>query len=290
MIQSMTGFGRVIVPIQEKSVSIEIKSLNSKQADAFIRMPSAYRDLEIDIRNYLKSELKRGKIECTIDFDNANAHKTEINTELAKEYFEQLQQLTRDLNLSVSDATLFDRILTMPQVLITSKDDIEQEELDSLWAGIVEVTKKLTTFRKQEGESLYKDLLSNVLHIESLLQDVAPYEEERIEKIKERLRNNLEKLSAKHDNERFEQELLYYIEKIDINEEKVRLTNHCNYFKKTLESKEDFVGKKLGFISQEMGREINTLGSKANHTLMQNIVVQMKESLEKIKEQVLNVL
>lgn len=290
MIQSMTGFGKAIIPIKEKSINIEIKSLNSKQADTFIRIPTAYREIEMEIRNYLKSELKRGKIECIIDTENNTVHKTEINTTLATEYFEKLQQLATSLNLDIPNTDIFNTVVNSPQILTTSKDSIDEEELKELWNAIASVVTKLKNFRIQEGKSLHEDLLSNVKHIENLLSQVIPYEKERIEKIKERLKDNLENISVSFDNERFEQELLYYIEKLDINEEKIRLTNHCKYFKETLDSKEDILGKKLGFISQEMGREINTLGSKANHAIIQNIVVQMKEALEKIKEQVLNVL
>lgn len=290
MIQSMTGFGKIIVPIKNKKLSVELRSLNSKQADVFLRMPSKYRELEMDIRNNLKDRLKRGKIECIIDVDDEKGGHAEINTPLVKEYFSEFQQLSGELGLSVPDDQLLHTIMSMPQILTTAKEEIEDDEIELLHKGIGTAAEKLNAFRKQEGKSLEQDLLHNVLDIEELLNKIAPFEEERIVRVRERLHSNLENTNIQFDAERFEQELLFYIEKFDINEEKVRLINHCNYFKETIKSKEISVGKKLGFIAQEMGREINTLGSKANHAMIQNIVVQMKESLEKVKEQVLNVL
>lgn len=290
MIQSMTGFGKIIVPIKNKKLSVELRSLNSKQADVFLRMPSKYRELEMDIRNNLKDRLKRGKIECIIDVDDEKGGHAEINTPLVKEYFSEFQQLSGELGLSVPDDQLLHTIMSMPQILTTAKEEIEDDEIELLHKGIGTAAEKLNAFRRQEGKSLEQDLLHNVLDIEELLNKIAPFEEERIVRVRERLHSNLENTNIQFDAERFEQELLFYIEKFDINEEKVRLINHCNYFKETIKSKEISVGKKLGFIAQEMGREINTLGSKANHTMIQNIVVQMKESLEKVKEQVLNVL
>lgn len=290
MIQSMTGFGKIIVPIKNKKLSVELRSLNSKQADVFLRMPSKYRELEMDIRNNLKKWLKRGKIECIIDVDDEKGGHAEINTPLVKEYFSEFQQLSGELGLSVPDDQLLHTIMSMPQILTTAKEEIEDDEIELLHKGIATAAEKLNAFRNQEGESLEQDLLHNVLDIEELLNKIAPFEEERIVRVRERLHSNLENTNIQFDAERFEQELLFYIEKFDINEEKVRLINHCNYFKETIKSKEISVGKKLGFIAQEMGREINTLGSKANHAMIQNIVVQMKESLEKVKEQVLNVL
>lgn len=290
MIQSMTGFGKIIVPIKNKKLSVELRSLNSKQADVFLRMPSKYRELEMDIRNNLKNWLKRGKIECIIDVDDEKGGHAEINTPLVKEYFSEFQQLSGELGLSVPDDQLLHTIMSMPQILTTAKEEIENDEIELLHKGIGTAAEKLNAFRRQEGKSLEQDLLHNVLDIEELLNKIAPFEEERIVRVRERLHSNLENTNIQFDAERFEQELLFYIEKFDINEEKVRLINHCNYFKETIKSKEISVGKKLGFIAQEMGREINTLGSKANHAMIQNIVVQMKESLEKVKEQVLNVL
>lgn len=290
MIQSMTGFGKIIVPIKNKKLSVELRSLNSKQADVFLRMPSKYRELEMDIRNNLKDWLKRGKIECIIDVDDEKGGHAEINTPLVKEYFSEFQQLSGELGLSVPDDQLLHTIMSMPQILTTAKEEIENDEIELLHKGIGTAAEKLNAFRRQEGKSLEQDLLHNVLDIEELLNKIAPFEEERIVRVRERLHSNLENTNIQFDAERFEQELLFYIEKFDINEEKVRLINHCNYFKETIKSKEISVGKKLGFIAQEMGREINTLGSKANHAMIQNIVVQMKESLEKVKEQVLNVL
>lgn len=290
MIQSMTGFGKIIVPIKNKKLSVELRSLNSKQADVFLRMPSKYRELEMDIRNNLKDWLKRGKIECIIDVDDEKGGHAEINTPLVKEYFSEFQQLSGELGLSVPDDQLLHTIMSMPQILTTAKEEIEDDEIELLHKGIGTAAEKLNAFRRQEGKSLEQDLLHNVLDIEELLNKIAPFEEERIVRVRERLHSNLENTNIQFDAERFEQELLFYIEKFDINEEKVRLINHCNYFKETIKSKEISVGKKLGFIAQEMGREINTLGSKANHAMIQNIVVQMKESLEKVKEQVLNVL
>ena len=288
MVQSMTGFGKSRVSIPGKNISIEIKSLNSKQQDFSVRMPGTYKSKEMSIRKMLQKELFRGKVECNINVEltgEASNHK--INKQLIKSYFEQMTPL-----LSSSEMTpeVLSIIMRMPDVMNSEREELEQEEWEILKNGLSDALKNIVDFRKEEGASLEDDLLKRVSAIENGLEDVKRHDKIRVENMKERLNTSISEIKDNLiDKNRFEQEVIYYLEKLDINEEKVRLAQHCKYFKDTLVSEIE-KGKKLGFIAQEMGREINTVGSKANNAEIQKIVVLMKDSLEKIKEQVLNVL
>jgi uncharacterized protein (TIGR00255 family) len=288
MIQSMTGFGKARVSIPGKNISIEIKSLNSKQQDFSVRMPGTYKSKEMDIRKLLQKSLFRGKVECNINVEfTGESSSYKINTDLVKSYFEQIKPL-----LSSSEMTpeVLSTIMRMPDVMNSDKNELEQQEWDALKKGVSEAINNIVDFRKDEGASLEDDLLIRVSAIENGLEEVRKYDSVRIENMKERLSNSISEIQKDLiDKNRFEQEVIYYLEKLDINEEKVRLAQHCKYFRDTLLSEIE-KGKKLGFIAQEMGREINTVGSKANDAEIQKTVVIMKDSLEKIKEQVLNIL
>lgn len=291
MILSMTGFGKAEGNFENKNIAIEIRSLNGKQLDIYTRIPNEYKDKDLEIRNFLKEKMQRGKVDFSLTVTTTAEEGTkELNQQLAKQYYEQLATLSAEIGLPIANANILDTLVRMPDVVATKEVVIDDSQWAELWEVINEAVANLNEFRQQEGQSLQQDLLANVSTIENLLKEVLVYENERIETVKQRIGEQLDKLKIEIDKERFEQELIYYLEKLDINEEKVRLSNHCQYFRETILSEEDSVGKKLGFIAQEMGREINTLGSKANHTMIQQLVVQMKEALEKIKEQVLNVL
>lgn len=290
MIQSMTGYGKSECEICEKKLVIEIKSLNSKQLDLSLKMPSFLREKEQKIRTKILNRATRGKIDLMIYF-NSTAKNTanQINTEILKSYADQIKEASKILNISEPDDP-WPLLLHFPDVLKSENIEITDEEWDTIDKNINTALDEFTAFRVQEGNMLQKDLSEKVTNIETLLSEIEKYEEERIEKVRKRIHDELiESGITNYDKNRFEQEIIYYIEKLDINEEKKRLANHCKYFKKTLEEKSG-QGKKLGFISQEIGREINTMGSKSNHSEMQKIVVSMKDNLEKIKEQVLNVL
>jgi uncharacterized protein (TIGR00255 family) len=284
----MTGFGKARVSIPGKNISIEIKSLNSKQQDFSVRMPGTYKSKEMDIRKLLQKSLFRGKVECNINVEfTGESSSYKINTDLVKSYFEQIKPL-----LSSSEMTpeVLSTIMRMPDVMNSDKNELEQQEWDALKKGVSEAINNIVDFRKDEGASLEDDLLIRVSAIENGLEEVRKYDSVRIENMKERLSNSISEIQKDLiDKNRFEQEVIYYLEKLDINEEKVRLAQHCKYFRDTLLSEIE-KGKKLGFIAQEMGREINTVGSKANDAEIQKTVVIMKDSLEKIKEQVLNIL
>ena len=288
MVQSMTGFGKAYVGLPGKNISIEIKSLNSKQQDFSVRMPGTYKSKEMNIRKMLQKALFRGKVECNINVEfTGEASNYKINKELITSYFEQITPL-----LSSSEMTpeILSIIMRMPDVMNSDKEEIEEKEWKVLESGIYEAIKNIVDFRQEEGTSLEHDLLKRVSAIEHGLEDVKKHDTIRVENMKERLNTSISEIQEDLiDKNRFEQEVIYYLEKLDINEEKVRLTQHCKYFRDTLEGDIE-KGKKLGFIAQEMGREINTIGSKANNAEIQKIVVLMKDSLEKIKEQVLNVL
>lgn len=291
MIQSMTGFGKAELEINNKKVTIEIRSLNSKQLDINTRIPSLYKEKDIEIRKEISEALQRGKVEFNIFIESlGETSNAIINKPIIKAYYEQLNAIGQELGLNINDG-IMQVITRLPDAV-----KIQFEELDETeWKVILESVRKaladLVTFRKQEGISLYNDIKANIQNIQRLQAEVEPFETERVARVKERLRDGLKELemNGNVDSNRFEQELIFYIEKLDINEEKVRLTNHCNYFIETMEQ-EGSQGKKMGFIAQEIGREINTMGSKANHSELQKIVVQMKDSLERIKEQVLNTL
>ena len=289
MIQSMTGFGRAILMLPQKKIIVEVKSLNSKQLDISIRIPSVYKEKELSIRSFLSSSLRRGKIELSVFVENIGSESTyKINKDLVEAYIKSLQEFGDNM---VPHGELLAIAMKLPDVMKLECKELEKEEWDAIMKTIGEAVESLIDYRKAEGLSLEKDLRMKIQAIDTLHDQVPKYEQERIETIKERISTKLNDVleSVDFDRDRLEQEMIYYIEKLDISEEKVRLKNHCVYFIETINS-HDNNGKKLGFISQELGREINTMGSKANHSEIQKLVVQMKDSLEKIKEQVLNVL
>ena len=291
MIQSMTGYGKATVTFGEKKIHVELKSLNSKALDLSVRMAPLYREKEMEIRNQISKALERGKVDFSLWIEKEAAEAaTPINAALMNNYYEQIKHITATTDIPMP-ADLFATLLRMPDVL--TKVDI-QELSDEEWAivrqAIDEAITQITNFRIQEGAALEKKFHEKLDNIEALMKDIEPYEMERVTKIRERITAALEKtISVDYDKNRLEQELIYYIEKLDINEEKQRLSNHLAYFRETMATGHG-QGKKLGFIAQEMGREINTTGSKSNHAEMQNIVVRMKDELEQIKEQVLNVM
>lgn len=291
MIQSMTGYGKATAVFGGKKIHAEIKSLNSKAMDLSTRIAPLYREKEMEIRNLIMKTLERGKVDfCLWIEKDADEAATPINTALVQNYYEQIKTISETCNIPLPD-DWFATLLRMPDVLTrVEAQELEEEE----WAVVQKVTTEalaqLVDFRKQEGAALEKKFTEKIDNIERLLKSIEPYEKERVAKIRERITEALEKtLSVDYDKNRLEQELIYYIEKLDINEEKQRLANHLKYFRETMAGGHG-QGKKLGFIAQEMGREINTTGSKSNHAEMQNIVVQMKDELEQIKEQVLNAL
>lgn len=291
MIQSMTGFGKVTAELPTKKVTVEIKALNSKQLDLSTRIPSIYKEKEMQIRSRLLQTLERGKVDFAIYIEYIGKEaSSQINQEAVMSYFAQLKELSDKLGISApSSWDELQLVLRMPDVIKTDPVEVDEDEWNVVKLAIDEAIQHLCDFRIQEGAMLQKLFTQKVSNIAALLNDVEPYEKERIEKIKGRILDNLEKLAVDYDKNRFEQEMIYYIEKLDVNEEKNRLDNHLKYFLETMETGHG-QGKKLGFIAQEMGREINTLGSKSNHADMQKIVVRMKDELEQIKEQVLNVL
>ena len=291
MIQSMTGYGKATAELPDKKINVEIKSLNSKAMDLSTRIAPAYREKEIEIRNEISKVLERGKVDFSLWIEKKETaeNATPINQVLVEGYYKQILAISQNLGIPVP-ADWFQTLLRMPDVMTkTEIQELTDEEWKMVHATVLDAISHLVDFRKQEGAALEKKFREKIANISSLLEKIAPYEKERVEKVKERITDALEKtLSVDYDKNRLEQELIYYIEKLDVNEEKQRLSNHLKYFISTMESGNG-QGKKLGFIAQEMGREINTLGSKSNHAEMQKIVVQMKDELEQIKEQVLNV-
>jgi len=285
MIYSMTGYGKSVLQLPTKKITIELKSLNSKNLDLNARMPSIYREKELAIRKSLADKLVRGKIDFSI-FVEATAEdtSTQLNTPVVKQYMAQLKDI-----VDTDDAKLLEMAVRFPDALNTVREEIDENEWNAISEGIDLATEDLVKHRLNEGKVLENDFNNRVATIADILDKVIEMDPERVEGVRERLKKGVEELREKYDENRFEQELVYYIEKFDITEEKVRLKNHLNYFVESINSK-DSNGKKLGFISQEMGREINTIGSKSNYAPMQQLVVQMKDELEKIKEQLLNVL
>jgi uncharacterized protein (TIGR00255 family) len=287
----MTGYGKAECLMPDKKLTIEVKSLNSKQLDTNMRLPALYRDKEIEIRQIISGTLERGKVECSFFYElSEEAMPGIINEQVVKSYYEQLYRISGELGLEAS-LELLSTVMRMPDTIRTERTELGDEEWDVVKDGLQQALRQVNGFRHQEGEALDRDLRERVGAITAKLSRVEEFEAERIGRIRERIGNNLAGIvvSEELDENRFEQELIYYLEKLDISEEKVRLSNHCQYFLETMEATGP-VGKKLGFISQEMGREINTLGSKANHADIQRLVVEMKDELERIKEQVLNVL
>lgn len=291
MILSMTGFGRSELELGQKKVTIEIRALNSKQMDIILKLPSVLKDKESDMRNEISKALIRGKVDVYVNYDgNEDEHGVAINKSIFKDYYKQISSLCEEIGIPVS-TDVVNSILRLPDTLKMEKAAITEEEWAIIFAGMEKAIQEVRQFRIQEGACLRDDILKRLSAIESLSEAIEPFEKTRIDKISARIKNNIEELVGydKIDKNRFEQELIYFIEKFDINEEKVRLNNHCKYFRDIVLN-EDFAGRKLGFIAQELGREINTIGSKANDSTIQQMVVQMKDELEKIKEQISNIL
>lgn len=285
MIQSMTGFGKHVIQLPSKKITVELKSLNSKSLDLNARMPSTYREKELELRKTIASSLVRGKIDFNLYVEiTGDETSSKVNEEVVRQYMKQLRAITNG-----DDIHLMEMALRLPDTLKTERDDIDPEEYKAIQRALTAALSEINIFRSEEGSVLEKDFLTRLQNLSMLLEQVVMMDPERIAGIRERLEKAVADLKTEVDANRFEQELIYYLEKFDITEEKVRLANHLEYFKTTLQS-EDSNGKKLGFISQEIGREINTIGSKANYAPMQQLVVQMKDELEKIKEQMLNVL
>lgn len=293
MIHSMTGFGKGIAQSDRFKVVIEIRSVNSKQADINLRVPSELRFLDMDFRKQLNDELGRGKIDLFLHLEQIHPEQgLQLDASAAAAYWERLQELVKATGIPMSDDPLR-TILKLPGVMLTEETESNPEEELAPVAkeALSEAIRQLKDFRAQEGEALYAGFVSNLKNITGYLNAVEPYEEERLVDVRQRLEEGLQKyVSVDYERSRLEQEMIFYIEKLDINEEKNRLRNHLHYFQETLDLPELGQGRKLGFISQEMGREINTLGAKSNHADMQKLVVKMKDELEQIKEQVLNVL
>lgn len=282
----MTGFGKSVEQLPSKKITIELKSLNSKSLDLNARIPSYYREKELSMRKLIAAALLRGKVDFSLYVEvTAEETSTVINKAVVTEYMNQLRQLDEHAN----PVELLKMAVRMPDSLKTEREEIDESEYDVILTALKQAIKELNEYRLAEGKVLEEDFLLRIKNISSLLNDVIGIDDERMISVKERLRKALDDLKEQVDENRFEQELIYYLEKFDITEEKVRLANHLDYFSKSLHSK-DSNGKKLGFITQEIGREINTIGSKSNFAPMQQLVVQMKDELEKIKEQLLNVL
>lgn len=291
MIQSMTGYGKASGTYNDKKIVAEIKSLNSKQSDISTRMAGLYREKEIEVRNLIAQELERGKIDFSLYFESFGKDtNNRINQLMVESYHEQIQSIANNTGITMPENSL-EIILRLPDVMKSEIVELDENEWIEVSKIITEAIQQLKVFRQQEGKSLEQVFRSKISNISNLLKEVEQYEAERIERIRARFIEGLQNLSDKfdYDENRLEQELIFYIEKLDVNEEKVRLQTHLDYFLETMD-KEQAPGKKLGFITQEIGREINTLGSKSNHSEMQKIVVLMKDDLEQIKEQVLNVL
>ena len=291
MILSMTGYGKATATYGSKKICAEIKSLNSKALDLSTRIAPLYREKEMEIRTLIAQSLERGKVDfCLWVEEDATLQGAPINRAIVESYHTQIKAISEATGIPVP-ADWFATLLRMPDVLTrTEVKELSDEEWAAARMAVMEAIEKLMDFRRQEGAALEKKFGEKLDNIERLLHSIAPYEQERTEKIRERILDSLQKnLGVEYDKNRFEQELIFYIEKLDINEEKQRLTNHLSYFRETMREGHG-QGKKLGFIAQEMGREINTTGSKSNHAEMQNIVVKMKDELEQIKEQVLNVM
>lgn len=285
MIVSMTGYGKSVLQLPSKKITIEIKSLNSKNLDLNVRTPSLYREKELGIRKMIASQLVRGKVDFNLYMEiTGEETSSQINKTVTKQYMKQLREV-----VDGDEIELLKMAIKMPDAVTTERDEIEEDEWKTIESEIKNTLDKIATYRAEEGKALNDDLSLRVKNISALLEDVIKMDPERVEGVRERLKKGVEDLKEKYDENRFEQELVYYIEKFDITEEKVRLSNHLEYFIKSINSP-DSNGKKLGFIGQEMGREINTIGSKSNYAPMQKLVVQMKDELEKVKEQLLNVL
>jgi uncharacterized protein (TIGR00255 family) len=286
----MTGFGKRTCELSHKNIIIQLRALNSKQLDVYTKMPGLYKEKDLEIRKLIAKELVRGKIELSFYIENTGEESNyRLNKELAKHYYEELSDLEKTLGIKQSE--YLSVLLKMPDVLKTELQELDETEWKKIRESMVSALKELNAYRENEGKAMEKDIVMRIKKILELLTAVEPHEKKRLETVKERITTDLKKYltDASVDKNRFEQEMFYYIEKMDITEEKVRLKKHCEYFLEIVE--QDIpTGKKLGFVSQEIGREINTLGSKANNVELQQIVVNMKDELEKIKEQLLNIL
>ena len=286
MIQSMTGFGKATLQLPSKKITVEVKSLNSKGLDLNVRMPSVYCELELGLRNEIALQLERGKIDFSIYIElNGEQTSTKINVPIVKAYINQM----REVIANADETELMKMAVRMPDALKTERDEIDENDWIEIQKVIKEAMQNIANFRQDEGKSLEQEFQLRIGNIRQYMNDALALDSERVQAIKDRLQTAISELQVNVDENRFEQELIYYLEKLDITEEKVRLTTHLDYFIETIKGTEAN-GRKLGFITQEMGREINTMGSKANHAQMQKLVVMMKDELEKIKEQVLNVL
>ena len=291
MIQSMTGYGKAVCEMGEKLISIEIKSLNSKQLDLYFRVPTAYRDREMEMRNEVSSRLKRGKIEMNFTLEYKEGKQaTQINVGVVKNYYHQLKTITAEIGHHENEP-LLQAILRMPDALNNDKEVVNPAESQKLMETLAAALEETEKFRTNEGSALASDITRRIELIGSYLDQIEPFEKERTQSLRNKLESSLLEFIPKEslDKNRYEQELIYYLEKLDISEEKTRLQHHCSYFLEVMEEA-DQVGRKLGFVAQEIGREINTIGSKASHSGIQKIVVLMKDELEKIKEQLMNVL
>lgn len=289
MIQSMTGYGKSVAEYNGKKITVEIKSLNSRQLDLSVKIPTTYREKDLFVRNEILRVLERGKVDVCIFLENIGAENSVLlNKDSMSTYKKQIEHIATELEIEQPN-DWFSILLRMPDIYVQNVQSMDENEWNAIYGTIKDALSQLVEFRKQEGFSLENVFNEKINNISSYLEEIKKYEAERIEKISSRLRENLQKIAVDFDKNRFEQELIFYIEKLDISEEKTRLANHLKYFRETMEN-EVGQGKKLGFIAQEMGREINTMGSKSNHSEMQILVVKMKDELEQIKEQVLNVL
>jgi len=292
MLKSMTGFGKATVELENKKVSIEIKSLNSKQLDIYTRIPNIYKEKDLLLRNILKTKLERGKVELSLHIETVGSNKeTKINLPIVKEYYSQLYNLSKELDLDIQSENILQTIIKMPDSMKVEQQELDEAEWDKILEAVMSAVEDLLGFRDQEGQVLENDILSHIKNIDDLHNQVSQYEERRIQTVRNRISDNLKDLVEKQhiDSNRFEQEIIYYLERLDITEEHIRLTNHCKYFMEVANTEKP-IGKKLAFVSQEIGREINTIGSKANDIDIQKLVIGMKDELEKVKEQLLNVL
>lgn len=285
----MTGYGRVAKAYKDKTITIEVRSLNSKFTDVRLKVPQNYKEKEAEIRKMIADKAERGKLDVNIDISSHQGDEAYgLNKALFRKYFQELKELSIELGMGQDD--MLQAILKLPNVVATEEGEISEDEWKAVQGAIEEVLQKFQSFRAAEGNAMEKDLVIRIEKITSLLSQLDPFEEERVQKLRQRLKQNLEEYVQKEkiDENRFEQEIIYYLEKIDITEEKVRLEQHCKYFLEELNKKQTIKGRKLSFISQEMGREINTMGAKAYSSNIQRLVVGMKDELEKIKEQVAN--
>lgn len=290
MVKSMTGFGKSEATLHNRKITVEIRSLNSKQLDLNLKLPAIYRQSEYEIRNLLSRAVQRGKVDVYVTVESQSVETSaRINREAFREYLRQMNETLVYAGIDVGYDAMLAAIMRLPDVVSTENETISDEEHRLLIKTVVEAAVQLDAFRTQEGAILIADLLRRVDKIEAYEGEVAPFEKARTESVKARILDNLAQLKVDVDSNRLEQEMIFYLEKLDITEEKVRLTNHCKYFREVA-AEEEGIGRKLGFIAQEMGREINTMGSKANESNIQILVVKMKDELEKIKEQVLNIL